>query len=366
MRFRIVAPAVLLVFLFALAFTPAFSVFASAPQNSDPATCTVIPSIGMNASIVATTGETISGMNINAAPCDIGIYVGPGVSHVTITGNYITGANDHGILVENAMFTTISHNTVTGNQLHPAPDCTPGVVPPPTGCIAENKAVQLIGSSHSMIIGNNISFNMGSPGGGIGISDNGAFDPGVPFPHPGTASPADYNTIADNLVMFNLADCQIVVSAYNPGEGVSHNTVEANTINVGVTGIVVAADSPNTTATYNRVMNNYIANEFIPGIIIHSNTPGDVVSHNSIIGNTLSNNGADPEVQGPGDMTGIILIGAVEPVTFSIVIHNHIMNENSSLSGQGYGIWSCNTLMSPMHANSFINLTTPIHTQAAC
>lgn len=353
MKTRIIFPAVLAVFLMSFAFVPAIPSFA---VN----TCQNAGTTGLTALVIATPGETISGQTINAAGCDVAIYVGPGSNHVTISGNYVTGANDHGIFVQDANFVTISHNTVTGNQLSTHPDCTPGA-PPTTGCIAEDKAVELVGSSHSLIIGNNVSYNMGSPGGGIGISDDGFWDPGAPFGHAGTASPANYNTIADNLVMFNVADCQIVVSAYTQGEGVSHNMVKDNTITVGVTGIVIAADSPNTTATYNSVMGNTISNEFIPGIIIHSNTPGDVVSHNSVIGNTLSNNGADSEIATNDGPTGIILIGAVTPVTHSVVNHNTIENEQ-------YGIWSCNTLNSPMRGNSFssVSVDTPIHTQDSC
>lgn len=352
MKFKILVPIVLAVFLLSVALVPALPSYA--------VTCQSAGSTGLTALIVATPGETISGETMSAAGCDVAIYVGPGANHVSISGNYITGANDHGIFVQDANFVTISHNTVTGNQLSTHPDCPIGGAPV-LGCIAEDKAVELVGSSHSLIIGNNVSYNLGSPGGGIGISDDGAWDPGAPFGHAGNAMPANHNTIADNLVTFNLADCQIVVSAYNEGEGVSHNTIKGNTIDFGVTGIVVAADSPNTAATYNSVMDNTISNEFIPGIIIHSNTPGDVVSHNSVIGNTLSDNGADSEIPTNDGPTGIILIGAVTPVTYSVVNHNHIENEE-------YGIWSCNTLNSPMNGNYFSELTvdTGIHIQESC
>ena len=336
--------AIVLLSLVALPALPSYAV-----------TCQSAGSTGLTALIVASPGQTISGQTITATGCDVGVYVGPGVNRVTITGNTIAGANDHGIFVQDALFVTITGNTVTGNQLNPHPDCLSS---PGPNCIAEDKAIELVGTSHSIISGNLVAYNLGSPGGGIGISDDGAIDPGAPVSHPGNPNPADYNTVADNIVTHNLADCQIVVSSYNTGEGVSHNTVKDNTISVGVTGIVVAADTPDTVASYNSVMNNTISNEFIPGIIIHSNAPGDVVSHNIVVGNTVINNGPDNEV-GDVSPTGIVLAGQVEPVTFSVVNNNNVQDEY-------YGVWSCNTMNSPMNRNSYSNVNVPTYSLASC
>ena len=324
--------------------------------------CLNAGSTGLTAKVVATAGQTIGWQTVSANGCDVGIYVGPGANHVTITHDTVNGANDHGIFVQDASYITITHNTVTGNQLHTRPDCTPVVTP---GCIAENKAVELVGSSHSLVSYNIVSFNNGSPGGGIGIADDGQLDPGAPVGHPGNPNPSNYNTISDNTVTHNLADCQIVVAAYNPGEGVSNNIVENNMINVGVTGIVVATDLPNTVANNNIVRGNTITNEFIPGIIIHNNAPGDTLHGTIITGNTLSSNGPDAEV-GANFPTGILISGIANvntpgnPINFTRVSGNKISNEY-------YGIWSNNVFYLDVHSNTFVrNVTLQQYCSANC
>lgn len=342
----------LLLSLLALSATAiiAPSVAATSPS------CVSAGSTGLTAKVVLTSGQMLSG-TVDATGCDVGIFVGPGTTGVVISGATVTGANDHGIFVQDSSHIKIVDSVVTGNQVSTHGDCTPGQ-PPTTGCIAEDKAIELVGTSHSSIIGNTVSYNMGSPGGGIGVSDDGSWDPGAPFGNPGNLSPSNFNMIADNAVTHNMADCQIVVSSYDPGAGVSHNTLMNNTISVGVTGIVVAADTPGTIATYNLVIGNSITDEFIPGIIIHSNAPGDIVSHNSVTNNILSNNGPDSEV---GDLsnTGIVLVGAFAPVTHSVVNHNTISNE-------GTGIWACNTVRTPMNGNAFSSVDTPISSAPTC
>ena len=331
------------------------AILATPVVAADPS-CTPAGSTGLTAAVVATSGQKITG-TIDATGCDVGVYVGPGTTHVTITKATISGANDHGIFVQDAKYIRITNNVVTGNQVNPHVDCPAGA-PPSVGCIAEDKAIELVGTSFSVIARNTVSYNNGSPGGGIGIADDGAWDPGAPFGNPGNPNPGDYNIVSNNNVNHNLADCQIVVAAYNPGEGVSHNIVSGNTIAFGVTGIVVAADSPSTSATHNLVFHNTISNEFIPGIIIHSNTPGDVVSYNDVIGNTLSRNGPDGEV-GDSSNTGIVLAGQVTPVTHSFVGFNKISNED-------VGIWACNVVASPMFGNHFTGVSTHISTMASC
>lgn len=337
-----------------LAFS--FLTILATPVRAADSSCTTAGSTGLTAAVVATNGQKITG-TIDATGCDVGVYVGPGTTHVTITKATISGANDHGIFVQDAKYIWITNNVVTGNQVNPHPDCPAGA-PPSTGCIAEDKAVELAGTSFSILEGNTVSYNNGSPGGGIGIADDGAWDPGAPFGNPGNPNPGNYNLVSNNNVNHNLADCQIVVAAYNAGEGVSHNIVSGNTIAFGVTGIVVAADSPSTSATYNLVFHNTVSSEFIPGIIIHSNTPGDVVSYNDVIGNTLSNNGPDGEV-GDSSNTGILLAGQVTPVTHSVVSLNKISSED-------VGIWVCNAVASPMLGNHFKGVSTPISTMASC
>lgn len=308
-------------------------------------TCSPAGSTGLTALIIAHPHEKVTG-TVDATGCDVGIYVGPGVTGVVITHATVKNANDHGILVQDTSHIVIDNSVVTNNQLSPH------------AAIAEDKAIELVGTSYSVIRHSLVTENNGAPGGGIGISDDGPFNPGAL--NPGTPMPGDHNIVAGNIVTNNLADCQIVVASYNTGEAVSHNVIKNNYIDNGVTGIVVAADLPNTVASHNFVDGNTVANEFIPGIIIHSNAPGDVVDHNQVTGNTLINNGPDPEVQTAGQYTtGILLAGQVAPVTHSVVNHNIVVSEEA-------GIWACNVANAPMHGNVFLDVTTAIVSSPTC
>jgi hypothetical protein len=152
--------------------------------------------------------------------------------------------------------------------------------------------------------------------------------------------PGDGNLISGNLVSENRPNhCAIVISSYNQGEGVknnivsdnvvvdqgegtSYNVVSYNTVVDNTAGIIVAADTPNTIASYNTVVNNNILNNGEGGVIVHSNAPGDVVVGNVISGNVFTANGYLPTLEG-------VILGGEGPVAVqnTTVINNFFENE---------------------------------------
>ncbi len=311
-----------------------------AAQSSSP--CVAGGSTGLTAVEVAVSGQTITG-TINASGCDIGIYVGPGTSNVTMKDVTVTSANDHAILVQDANNILIENSTIIGNGVNPE-TCPPGA-PSKTPCIAENKPIELVGTTNSTVKDNLVADNRSD--GGIGVADDGKMDPGGL--KPGMEAASKNNVIEGNTVVDNLGGCGIVVAAYNAGAGVSGDRVLANTIIGNVAGVVVAADSPATTATDNVVDQNTITGNFLPGVIVHANTPGDVVTGTVVEYNTLAFNGPDPSADGglgPKDTTGIVIAAEPYPsgfpaglpdasITDTVVARNVIGNEMTPVFAAG-------------------------------
>ena len=283
--------------------------------------CTSAGKTGLTAAVVASPGQRIDGGTVDATGCDVGIYVGPGMEHVVIDGVTVTGANDHGIFVQDTSQVTIENSTISGNGIDPT-----------TG-IAENKGVELVGTTNSVVRDNTVTGNLAD--GGIGIADDGPIDPGAP--DPGTLLASTNNVVSGNTVSGNYVGCGIVLAAYNAGAGIFNNVVVGNTVTgtVGFTlhgpvvgGIVVAADTPGTTVSNNTVVHNTDTNSFIPGIVVHSNSPGDVVSNNSIVANTLNGDGWG-KIDGPPEMVGILVgAGTKASLTNTTVAANRITNED--------------------------------------
>jgi len=292
-----------------MAALPAAGTFAASGPTAAQTNCQQAGSTGLTAKVVATSGQTITGL-VDATGCDVGIYVGPGVSNVTIQSAVVENADNHGIFVQDAFGTTIENSVVDHNGLNPT--LCPNPPQKPTGpCISEDKPIELVGTSHSVVENNTVTGNLAD--GGIGVADDGPLDPGA-F-DPGTLKAAYHNVIANNVVVDNKGGCGIVLAAYNQGGGVSNNVVTGNVVNQNVAGVVVAADSPGTTVINNDVFRNVVEDNIIPGIIVHSNTPGDKVIGTNIQGNVLSGNGADGEVHDTAT-TGIIVVTNPTPPGF--------------------------------------------------
>jgi parallel beta-helix repeat protein len=308
-------------------------------------TCVSAGSTGLTAYVVATSGQTLKGQIINAAGCDVGIYVAPGSSGVTITGNTITGANDHGILVQDSKNVAIMGNTVSGN----------GVAP--HSSVQENKAIELVGTSDSIVKNNVVSYNTAD--GGIGVADDGSINPGAP--NSGSPNPATGNMITGNLIEYNLYGCGIVVAAYNSNGGVYLNTVTGNTVlgasfaTIGtygpaVGGIVVAADVPNAKVLGNVVQNNQIQGSLIPGVVVHSNAPGDLVSGTVVIHNTISSSGDETANSNePPAPNGIMIVAETSsgmpnpPRIIGTVVNSNTVTDDY------YGIWTCSASLTVVH-----------------
>ncbi|HUY22039.1 MAG TPA: right-handed parallel beta-helix repeat-containing protein [Acidimicrobiales bacterium] len=317
----------------------------ASPGVADAAVCTAnAGGTGLSAALVATASQHITA-NVDATGCDVGIFVGSAATNVNIDTITVSGANDHGILAVDTTGLTIQNSTVTGN----------GVAP--TSGIAENKGIELAGTSNSTITGNTVTGNLAD--GGIGIADDAAspgIDPGAP--NPGTNSPATNDVVTNNTVSGNYGGCGIVVASYNPS-GVSNITVggasagTANTLTGSpgqfgphgpvIGGIVVAADAPGGNVANVTVQGNSVTGSGIPGVVVHSNAPAagplaaDLVTGVKVLGNTISGNDW-LATDGPPQPAGIIVAATAVPppagpkLTATVVSGNTVTNEF-------YGVW---------------------------
>ena len=331
----------------ALLVTPLVLVVQAAPATAASPTCLTAGSTGLTATVLATTGQTISHQVIDASGCDIGIYVGTGVTGVTISGNTITHANDHAILAEDTSGITIKDNTVTDNGLNP----TPGIF--------DDKAVELVGTSNSTITDNTITDHWAD--GGIGVFDNGPMDSGAPRPGPSTPVPATADTISGNKLSSNFHGCGIVVSAHNPGGGITNITVNANTV-IGapgvsgphgpvIGGIVINAPRAHTALSDVTVSNNTITGAYIAGIALYAAGSGSTISSVRLTGNTMSGNDWG-ETSGRVRPTAIAVAAyPTPPVKYMVppTVTDTVIT-NNTITDEFYGVWlayATNTISSP-------------------
>lgn len=269
---------------------------------------------GLTAKIVAVSGQTISG-NIDATGYDVGIYVGPGVHDVRIVGATVSGANDEGILVQDTSDVLIKSSTITGNAVNPF-------------SIEEVKGIALVGTTNIVVHNNTVQANHY---GGIGVYDDGPNHPWSPnaisAPRASTGNLISANRVIDN----GIYHCGIVVSAKNPGGGVSNNVVTRNTISGGLGGIIVAGGGFGPVSlTDNVVSHNVITNNLIPGISLHAFGPG-VITGTQLIGNVLSYNGAGEVSK---ETTGIEIFAIPGVGTIS---KTQVLQE--TVTGDYYGVY---------------------------
>jgi parallel beta-helix repeat protein len=228
------------------------------------------------------------------------VVVGSTAAGSVVEGFSAINADNHGIFVQDSLNVRIENNFASDNGLNPQAG------------LGENKAIQLTGTSDSSITGNTI---VGNLYGGAGITDDGVIDPswnasaapgsGIPA---GTPNPGNNDTVSGNTIINNRPNhCAIVVSSYNSGEGVSNNVVSGNVVTDNENGIIVAADTPNTVASYNTVIGNIVVDNGEGGVIVHSNAPGDVVTDNTIMNNVFDGNGYLPTLEG-------VIVGGEGPV----------------------------------------------------
>jgi parallel beta-helix repeat protein len=263
---------------------------------------------------------------------------------VVITGVTVTGANDHGIFAQDVTGLLISKSIVRGNGV--APHTCHGNQ---TNCVSDEKAVQLAGTHNAVVTNNVVTGNNG----GIALTDDGFINPGAI--NPGTVSASVGNVVSMNYVN-GTGDCGIIVAGFNPGKVIINNTIFGNIIvgnspkNPGpyVGQIVVAADGPNATLWNTVVRGNIIEGSLLPGIVVHSNAPGDVIDGTSIIGNNIANNAGYPPasfttVNDPVNATGIAVMAEAFPGMHSPPIVSHTYIAWNVITGDTYGIWTCQT-----------------------
>lgn len=294
----------------------------TAPGNAtvivEPGTYNEMVLITQKLTLMSESGQP-SNTIVNATGQPNGIIIaGSSAAGTIVEGFTVYGANNHGIYAQDTSGVIITNNVANGNGVD--------VI----ASLGEDKAIQLAGTSDSTVSGNVV---VGNLYGGIGITDDGSLPPswnstavpitGMPAPAP---NPGDDDVISGNYIALNKPNhCAIVVSSYNPGEGVSNNVVSDNVVVNNQNGVIVAADTPNTIAINNTVINNNILNNGEGGVIVHSNAPGDVVTGNVINNNVISADGYLPTLEGViiggGDMS------ASAAVTNTTIVENTFENE---------------------------------------
>jgi parallel beta-helix repeat protein len=268
---------------------------------------------------------------INAAGYLNGIAItGADANGTTVEGLTVENANAEGIYVQDTSQVTIQYDYALDNTLNASQVCPINIVPTTPPCIAEDKGIELIGTSHSAVVGNTVIGTVAD--GGIGLSDDGPLNPGIVenMFHPATPggnNPSAHNLVADNTVINNAGGCGIVVSAYDLGEGVLDNVVSNNLVSGNAEGIVVATPVPATSAINNTVKDNTIVNSATEGIDIDGSSPNTTVSGNIVTGNVLSGNGPDYDFPKPGPTAIAVLSPTSDPVTGTLVTANVIQNE---------------------------------------
>ncbi len=268
---------------------------------------------------------------IDAAGALNGIAItGANANGTTIEGLTVENANGEGVYVQDASHVTVQFDYVLNNVLNASQVCPINILATTPPCILEDKAIELVGSSQSTVVGNTVVGSVGD--GGIGISDDGPLDPGVVEnvfhpATPGTNNPSTNNLVADNTVINNVGGCGIVVSAYDPGQGVLDNVVLNNLVSGNAEGIVVATPIPGTSAVNNTVKDNTIVNSATEGVDIDGSSPNTTVAGNGVIGNVLSGNGPDYDFPQPAPTAIAVLSPTNDPVTGTLVIGNTIQNE---------------------------------------
>ena len=268
---------------------------------------------------------------INAAGELNGVAItGTNANGTTIEGLTIENANAEGIYVQDTSHVTVQYDYALNNAVNASQVCPINVLPTTPPCIAEDKAIELVGTSQSTVVGNTVVGTVGD--GGIGVSDDGPLDPGIVENQfhpatPGANNPSAHNLVADNTVINNVGGCGIVVSAYNPGQGVLDNVVFNNAVSGNAEGIVVATPIPGTSAINNTVKENTIVNSATEGVDIDGSSPNTMVAGNSVIGNVLSGNGPDYDFPKPAPTAIAVLSPTNDPVTGTLVMGNIIQNE---------------------------------------
>jgi parallel beta helix pectate lyase-like protein len=296
---------------------------------------------GLSAAVVAHAHQRISHRSVDATGCDIGIYVGAGARHVAIRSTTVTGANFQGIFAEKTSHLTITRSTVTGNAFN---TIDPSAPPLPgsgvTSYVGQAFAISLFGVSHATV-SDNVVYNNGR--GGIGLMDNGPFDPGARMQNQDANAPlvsSSHVTIAHNATWSNYNGCGIVAATQNVDGYLSHISIRDNWIKgtgfgeagPDVGGIVVAADLPGSKVAHVNVNGNRVRDSFEAGLIVNAEAPGSWTSRVYFFDNKVSGNNVG-HLEAP-DTAGVVTFAAPGAANY------HTMIWHNDISDQFYGVWS--------------------------
>ncbi|WP_308491999.1 right-handed parallel beta-helix repeat-containing protein [Microbacterium terrisoli] len=299
--------------------------------------CQMAGDSGFTAAVVAHQGQTIKNTTVDAAGCDVGVYVD--VANVTINGVKVTGANAAGILAEHTTDFTVINSTVAHNGFHAPAAPTPPGTPPAAGQLDQAFAISLFGVSHATVSRNTVYDN---GRGGIGVMDNGPFDPGrvVGLPTYAENVPVSDVMVSRNTLWANYAGCAIVVSAFNTGNTVNDVTITRNTIhgttgdagNVG--GIVAQSNGVNSVVSNIMISRNTVTDSGEAGAIVHAAAAGSMTKNVTVTRNVLSGNNWMAE-----HTIGVEVSSRVIPADLGQKNVNTVVTRNT-ISNQFYGIWT--------------------------
>lgn len=315
---------------------------ATAGAAQAQANCTPdVGGTGLSAAVVAHPHQRISRKVVDATGCDIGIYVGASVRHVSIRSTTVTGANFQGILAEKTSHLSISHSKVTGNGFNTIDPTAPPL--PGSGVhswVGQSFAISLFGVSHASV-SDNVVYNNGR--GGIGLMDNGPFDPGARMQNQNPDAPLVHTShvrIVGNKTWANDNGCGIVAATQNVGGHLSRVSIRDNRI-VGtgfgpagpdVGGIVVAADLPGSKVNLVNVNDNTVRDSFEAGLIVNAEAPGSSTSRVHLYDNEVSGNNVG-HLEAP-NTAGVVTFAAPGAANY------RTMMWDNDISNQFYGVWS--------------------------
>jgi hypothetical protein len=315
---------------------------ATAGAAQAQASCTAdVGGTGLSAAVVAHAHQQISRKVVDATGCDIGIYVGAGAKHVSIRSTRVTGANFQGIFAEKTKYLTISHSTVTGNAFNTIDPSAPAL--PGSGVhswVGQAFGISLFGVSHATVWGNKVHDN---GRGGIGVMDNGPFDPGAKMQNQNPNARlvgSSYVSIVGNTTRANYNGCGIVAATQNVGGrltrlSIRHNRIAGTGIGAAgpdIGGIVVAADLPGSRTTHVNVNGNTVRNSFEAGLIVNAEAPGSWTAAVHLYNNRVSGNNVG-HLEAP-DTAGVVTFAAPGAANRGTMIWGN------DISRQFYGIWS--------------------------
>jgi Right handed beta helix region len=328
----------------ALSTIPAAAALALTTAGAAQAQASCTPDVGgtgLSAAVVAHAHQHIAHRVIDATGCDIGVYVGAGARHVSIRSVTVTGANFQGIFAEKTSHLRISHSTVTGNAFNTIDPSAPPL--PGSGVrsyVGQAFAISLFGVAHATVSDNKV-YNNGR--GGIGLMDNGPFDPGARMQNQDPNArlvASSHVTITDNKTWANYNGCGIVAATQNVNGRLSHLSIRDNRITgtgfgaagPDIGGIVVAADLPGSRVSHVNVNDNEVRDSFEAGLIVNSEAPGSSTDAVNLFDNEVSGNNVG-HLEAP-NTAGVVTFAAPGAANHRTRIWDN------DISDQFYGIWS--------------------------